>query len=275
MATNQIASSVVMGILSVSQIMEGLSARNIDRIYRGLMVAAPRHPFTFSLQIAFQLNHFAKSAQNPCLCPAGWQPRILCPPACTRTLTRPFPNPNPDPICRLAAAGFVAAENVTEEQCQGDGVQFRWNTRLLPYICPLVARKFGDETVYAVMHVLTQVCCHGGWSTCIILWSMCPHGLHTGNKYPPCCSSCCAWLPNPRAKPTTTDIQPYSSITWPINSVQAFFLIASCPCSWTVVSLPCARDNISHCNFRRMTVSASSCQRPCLHGPAPGGATAP
>ncbi len=50
----------------------------------------------------------------------------------------------------------MAAENVTDDQCGDDAVRFRWNTRLLPYICPLVARKFGDETAERVIYVLTK-----------------------------------------------------------------------------------------------------------------------
>ena len=81
-------------------------------------------------------------------------------PSLTLTLTLTLsltaaPKPPSEPR-RLAAAGFVAAENVTDELCGDDAVRFRWNTRLLPYICPLVARKFGDETAERVIYVLTK-----------------------------------------------------------------------------------------------------------------------
>lgn len=62
--------------------------------------------------------------------------------------------------CRLAGAGFVAAENVTDAQCHPDPTvarPYQWNRRLLPYVCPLLARKFNVETVDAVMRTLTQV----------------------------------------------------------------------------------------------------------------------
>ena len=61
--------------------------------------------------------------------------------------------------------GFVVAENMTDERCgaltaEGNGLtRYRWRTGLLPYICPLIARKFDFETASVVLNVLTQVTC--------------------------------------------------------------------------------------------------------------------
>ena len=49
---------------------------------------------------------------------------------------------------------------MTDAQCGAtftDEMPYRWNKKLLPYICALVARKFGNDTVDAVKHTLTQV----------------------------------------------------------------------------------------------------------------------
>ena len=57
--------------------------------------------------------------------------------------------------------GFIFAENVTDDRCEAlkDGsemTRYRWRTQLLPYICPLVARKFDVETASIMLNMLTQ-----------------------------------------------------------------------------------------------------------------------
>ncbi len=54
------------------------------------------------------------------------------------------------------------AENVTDQRCEAivdDSplTHYRWRTRYLPYVCPLVARKFDVETASVVLNMLTQV----------------------------------------------------------------------------------------------------------------------
>ena len=187
---------------------------------------------------------------------------------------------NPPPVtppserCRLAAAGFVAAENVTEEQCRGDAVRFRWNRGLLPYICPLVARKFGNETVDAVMHVLTQArCCDNDYTTGPSVLS---DVLGSALCLPCCSTSCCRWHQQPTAmSKTSTAVR--TLLAGGARSTKVPNPDRH-PCSWTASTSSPAKHNRTHshmCAFRRTTVSVSSSPRPRRLAPAAGGATAP
>ena len=59
---------------------------------------------------------------------------------------------------RLAEDGFVSVADASDAQCEGVGAHYEWDARLLPSVCPLVARKFGSDAADAVLRVLTQVC---------------------------------------------------------------------------------------------------------------------
>jgi len=54
---------------------------------------------------------------------------------------------------RLAAAGFVAVGTAGEAQCQA-GADYAWDDRLLPTVCPLIARKFKGDASRSVMRAL-------------------------------------------------------------------------------------------------------------------------
>ena len=59
------------------------------------------------------------------------------------------------PLRRLAAAGFIAAGDAGEAQCQSE-TSYGWDERLLPTVCPLVARKFSASSAKWVMRALAD-----------------------------------------------------------------------------------------------------------------------